>query len=192
MNMLSNALDDLSDDAVLRLYVNGDNQAARELTLRLAPGVLSLAKRLLNDLTEAEDVTQEAMMRLWKMAPDWRSGEAKPSTWLYRVTSNLCMDRLRRRRSVGLDEIAEPKDTTATVVQTMQQNERAKALTAALDQLPERQRTAVVMRHIEEFANPEIAEILNISVDAVESLTARGKRALAALLLGQKEELGLE
>lgn len=190
--MLSNSLVDVSDDALLRLYANGDDVAARELTLRLAPGVLSLARRLLQDQTEAEDVTQDAMMRLWKIAPDWRPGDAKISTWLYRVTSNLCTDRLRRRRNVSIDLIAEPKDDTPSADARLQSGERAKALYNALDDLPDRQRQAVVMRHIEGFANPEIAAILQISTEAVESLIARGKRALASSLLDQKATLGLE
>lgn len=190
--MLSNSLVDVSDDALLRLYANGDDVAARELTLRLAPGVLSLARRLLNDQTEAEDVTQDAMMRLWKMAPDWRPGDAKISTWLYRVASNLFTDRLRRRRNISIDLIAEPKDNTPSADARLQSNERERALYDALDNLPERQKQAVVMRHIEGFANPEIAAILEISTEAVESLIARGKRTLASMLLDQKAKLGLD
>jgi RNA polymerase sigma-70 factor (ECF subfamily) len=65
-------------------------------------------------------------------------------------------------------------------------------LQAALDQLPDRQRQAVILRHIEGLTNPEIAQILDVGVEAVESLTARGKRALTALLSGRKEELGYD
>ena len=143
------------------------------------------------DPAEAEDVVQEAMLRLWRAAPDWRQGEAQVSTWLYRVVSNLCIDLLRRRRGVGLDEVAEPPDDRPGAEARMQTKARADALQQALATLPDRQRQAVVLRHIEGLGNPEIAEVMEISVEAVESLTARGKRALAAELSARKEELGI-
>ncbi len=184
-----------TDDTLLALFANGDRGAARLLTVRLTPRVLSLAQRMLGDRAEAEDVAQEAMLRLWKIAPDWRPGEAQVSTWLYRVASNLCTDRLRRRRSVGLDEAFgegnEPEDFSPGVVRRMQDAERAAALKAALAQLPDRQRQAVVLRHLEGLSNPGIAEVMEIGVEAVESLIARGKRALASRLSGRRAELGL-
>ncbi len=190
--MALDAINDVSDDALMVLYANGDQDAARALTYRHAPRVLALSGRLLRDKAEAQDVAQDAMLRLWKIAPEWRQGEAKVSTWLYRVTSNLCIDRLRRKKGINLDEIAEPADQKPSVEKQMQSHDRAQALQDAMAQLPERQRLAVTLRHIEELANPEIARIMQISVEAVESLIARGKRNLAGLLLGQKKELGLE
>ncbi|WP_299349954.1 RNA polymerase sigma factor [uncultured Shimia sp.] len=190
MQMPFDAQDDISDDALLVLYANGDAAAARVLTLRLTPRVFGHANRLLGDRAEAEDVAQEAMLRLWKIAPEWRQGEAKVTTWLYRVVANLCTDRLRKKRGVALDAVPEPEDDTASVVDKMQDRARVDALQAALAQLPERQRQAVVLRHIDGLANPEIAEVMEISVEAVESLTARGKRTLAAALAGRREELG--
>lgn len=184
------AMNDTPDEALLVLYANGDPDAAKALMMRLTPRVLGYAARLLSDRAEAEDVAQEAMLRLWKVAPDWRQGEAKVSTWLYRVVTNLCTDRLRKKRSVALDEVAEPEDGRASVAQGMIENERAAALKAALATLPERQRQAVILRHIEGVANPEIAQMMDISVEAVESLTARGKRALTAALADRRKDLG--
>lgn len=183
-------LSDVSDEALLVLYANGDPAAARALTLRLTPRALGYAARVLGDRAEAEDVAQEAMLRLWRIAPDWRQGEAKVSTWLYRVVTNLATDRLRRRRGLGLDEAPEPEDGRPAVLDVMIEADRAAALQAALDRLPARQRQAVVLRHLEGLSNPEIAEAMDIGVEAVESLTARGKRALAAMLAGQREDLG--
>lgn len=190
--MALDAQAEVSDDALLLLYANGDGSAAQVLTARLAPRALSVATRMLRDPAEAEDVVQEAMLRLWRAAPEWRQGEAKVSTWLYRVVSNLCIDLLRRRRGVGLDEVAEPPDDRPGVEAQMQTQARADALQQALATLPDRQRQAVVLRHIEGLGNPEIAEVMEISVEAVESLTARGKRALAAELKARKDELGIE
>ncbi|MBB4175325.1 RNA polymerase sigma factor [Sulfitobacter noctilucicola] len=178
--------------ALLERYAQGDTTAARALTAALTPRVYGHAFRVLGDGAEAEDVTQEALLRLWKIAPEWRTGEAKVTTWIYRVTANLCTDRLRRRRGPGLDEIEEPADPSMSVEQRLQEITRRDALQAALDTLPDRQRQAVVLRHIEGLANPEIAAILDTGVEAVESLTARGKRALAKVLHGQREALGYE
>lgn len=186
------AYSELADDALLAQYSQGDAAAARVLTTRLTPRVFGHAFRMLGDRAEAEDVTQDAMMRLWKIAPDWREGEAKVSTWLYRVTANLCTDRLRRKRGVGLDEVDEPLDPSPSVTNQLQTRERMDALQAGLQTLPARQRQAVILRHIEGLANPEIAEILEISTEAVESLTARGKRALAQALAPAREKLGYE
>lgn len=181
-----------SDTSLLRRYAAGDARAARALTQRLSPMVFRVAVRLLGDRAEAEDIAQEAMLRLWRIAPDWREGDASVSTWLYRVTVNLCTDRLRspRSRSAGWPDDFDPPDDTPGPEMRLQEAARATALESALGVLPERQRTAVVLRNLEGLSNPEIADIMDVSVEAVESLVARGKRALAKLLAKQREELG--
>jgi RNA polymerase sigma factor (sigma-70 family) len=189
--MAFDAMTEVGDDALMVLYSNGDIQAAQALAYRHTPRIVAQANRLLRDQAEAEDVAQDAMLRLWKIAPDWRQGEAKVSTWLYRIVANLCTDRLRKRRSIGLDSIAEPEDGAPSVEASMQADERLRALHMGLAQLPERQRIAVTLRHIDELSNPDIAAAMGITVEAVESLTARGKRALATILNSKKQELGL-
>lgn len=189
------AMSEAPDEQLLEAYARGDAAAARILTQRLAPRVLAHAYRMLGgDRAEAEDITQEALLRLWKAAPEWRAGEAKVTTWLYRVTANLCIDRMRKRKRAGpdLDEVPEVADDAPSAAETMQQAARAEALQQALDALPERQKQAVILRHIEGLSNPEIAEIMDIGARAVESLTARGKRALEAILAGRRAELGYE
>jgi len=181
------------DAALLVAFANGDAGAARLLAERLLPRTFAQAHRMLGDRAEAEDVAQDAMMRLWKIAGEWRQGEAQVSTWLYRVTANLCTDRLRRRkRSMPLDAVAEPLDGAPSVLAQMHRDARATALSDALAQLPPRQAEAVALRHLEGLSNPEIAAVMEIGVEAVESLTARGKRGLAAILAGRREELGIE
>lgn len=189
------AMNDRDDEELLAAYAAGDAAAARALTARLTPMVFAHACRMLGgDRAEAEDVAQEALLRLWRAAPAWRKGEAKVTTWLYRVTANLCIDRLRRRRrsGLGLDAIPEPVDDAPSAEAGLQTEARAAALQAALDTLPERQKQAVILRHIEGLSNPEIAQIMDIGPRAVESLTARGKRALEMLLLGRRAELGYQ
>jgi RNA polymerase sigma factor (sigma-70 family) len=195
MDMAFDALSDVSDEALLVLYANGDAAAARALTLRLVPRILGYSARLLGDGAEAEDVAQEAMLRLWRVAPDWRQGEAKVTTWLYRVVTNLCTDRLRvrqRRKVTTLDDAPDIEDGAPAVEAKLIDADRMAALNAALAALPDRQREAVILRHIEGLSNPEIAAVMDIGIEAVESLIARGKRTLAASLSGRSEELGYD
>lgn len=182
-----------SDADLLAAFAGGDRAAALELTQRLTPRVMGQAYRMLGNRAEAEDVAQDAMLRLWKIAPDWDAERAKVTTWLYRVVANLCTDRLRKSgRGVALDAIAEPADTAPSVAQTLQDTARSDALRQALADLPDRQGQAVALRHLEDLGNPQIAEIMKTNVRSVESLIARGKRALIAGLAGRKADLGYE
>ena len=193
MTMAASELGPLDDGALMVLFANGDPQAARLLSARLLPRAFRHAARVLGNQSDAEDVAQDAMLRLWRAAKEWKTdGAAKPSTWLHKVVANLCVDRLRKSgRSVELgdDDFA---DDAPGAEARMQDRGRMEALDAALARLPERQRQAVVLRHIEGLSNPEIADALDIGVEAVESLTARGKRALKTALEGQKEALGYD
>jgi RNA polymerase sigma factor (sigma-70 family) len=197
MEMALDGLATASDEVLLVLFANGDRQAAHVLSQRFVPRILGYASRLLSgDRAEAEDVAQEAMLRLWRVAGTWRSGEAQVATWLYRVTTNLCTDRLRarQRRRIAADiaDVPAPADNAPTVAAQLMDADRLRALEQALECLPDRQRQAVVLRHIEGLGNPEIAMIMDLGVAAVESLTARGKRALALVLGGQRDALGYE
>ena len=194
--MAFDATTDASDDDLLAAYAGGDRLAARLLSDRLLPRVLGYATRLLGgDRAEAEDVAQEAMLRLWRIAPDWRRGEARVTTLLYRVVTNLFTDQLRsgRRRAAPMgDDLPDMPDDSPGAEARMVQAARLAALDAALAALPDRQREAVVLRHIEGLSNPEIAAVMGIGVEAVESLTARGKRALTVALQGRRDGLGYE
>ncbi|MGB1236247.1 MAG: sigma-70 family RNA polymerase sigma factor [Planktomarina sp.] len=184
--------DGTDDAALLAAMAAGDVRAARALSNRLTPIVFSHAMRLVGNAALSEDITQEALIRLWKIAPAWEADRAKVTTWLYRVTANICMDHLRKKKILGSDDVPELVDDTASAAEQMQNKSRADAMQTALMQLPDRQRQAVVLRHIDGFPNPEIATIMDLSVEAVESLTSRGKRALTQLLMPQKSALSYE
>ncbi len=193
--MASDTTDEVPDEDLLAAYARGETAATRALTLRLVPRVMGYASRLLGDRAEAEDVAQEAMLRLWRAAAKWRAGEAQVSTWLYRVVANLCTDRLRarqRRRTEALEAAPEVADRAAGGDAGLIEADRAAALEAALRELPDRQRQAVVLRHLEGLSNAEIAEVMEIGLEAVESLICRGKRTLVALLAGRRDDLGYE
>lgn len=175
-----------SDAALLARFASGDQEAARLLTEQHLPRVLALANRMLRDVAEAEDVSQEAMLRVWRAAATWEPNGARLSTWLHRVTLNLCYDRLRKKRGAPLDEAPEPEDPAPSVQAQLESAERNTELQKAMADLPERQRAAIVLRHFEERSNPEIADALDVSVEAVESLLARGRRALKAKLKDRK------
>lgn len=189
--MTQSQTDPAAEAALLDAYAAGDADAARTLATKYTPLVFAHAFRMLNDRAEAEDVAQEAMLRLWRHAPGWDSaGGASVRTWLYRVTANLCIDRLRKTRPDGLPDDLDVADDGPGAEARLQNKARKMALEDALMQLPDRQRQAVVLRHIEGLGNTEIAQIMDIGPRAVESLTARGKRALATLLSGQRKGLG--
>lgn len=189
--MTQSQTDPAAEAALLEAYAAGDTDAARTLAVRYTPLVFAHAVRMLNDRAEAEDVAQEAMLKLWRRAPAWDAeGGASVRTWLYRVTANLCIDRLRKTRPGGMPDDLDIPDDGPGAEALLQAKARKLALDEALMQLPDRQRQAVVLRHIEGLGNTEIAQIMDIGPRAVESLTARGKRSLTALLSGQRTGLG--
>ena len=179
-----------ADHALLAAFADGDRRAAQQLTERLMPKIYAHAYYRLGNTSDAEDVTQEAFLKLWKVAPNWKQDKAHVSTWLYRVVSNLCKDRYRRTTLEATTSIQEPADESASPTSELDEQIRQKALYAAMSALPESQRLAVQLRHIDELTNPQIAEIMDLSIEAVESLTARGKRKLTKILQTQKSELG--
>lgn len=165
----------------------GDRAAAQALMARHLPKMLSLARRMLPGRSEAEDCVQEAFLRLWTHAARWRPGAAKFETWLYRVTLNQCYDRLRRKPTLGLDAAAEIADSEPGPQAALENAALAAEVEAALAELPERQRAAVLLCHYQERGNIEAAEILGVSVEALESLLARGRRTLRIRLAHLKE-----
>lgn len=165
----------------------GDRAAAERLMLRHLPKMLALAKRMLSDSAEAEDAVQDAFMRLWTHAGRWQPGQAKFETWLYRVTLNKCFDRLRRRPTVALEAAIAVPDPSPGPASNLERVALSGQIAAAMAALPERQRAAIELCHYQECGNIEAAEILGISVEALESLLARGRRALRIRLLHLKD-----
>jgi RNA polymerase sigma-70 factor (ECF subfamily) len=170
------------DEALLVQVADGDPAAVRALVGRKLPRILMLAQRMLADPAEAEDVAQEAFLRVWKQAPKWRPGTARFDTWLHRVTLNLCYDRLRRRREIATDTPPEQIDEGLAPDRGLMAQDTGVRVNQALQRLPDRQREAIVLCHYQELGNIEAAAAMGVSVEALESLLSRGRRSLRAAL----------
>ncbi|HEY1225184.1 MAG TPA: RNA polymerase sigma factor [Brevundimonas sp.] len=172
------------DEDLVRRVGQGDPAAIQALVARKLPRMTALAQRMLGDPVEAEDVAQEAMLRAWKQAPRWAPGKAKFDTWLHRVGLNLCYDRLRRRREIPTDSPPERIDEGPAPDRGLLAADVGARVNAALARLPERQREAIVLCHYQELTNIEAAALMDVSIEALESLLSRGRRTLRQALSG--------
>lgn len=178
-------LDDPDDDLLVRL-ARDEPQAARDLVARKLPRLLALAQRLLGQRAEAEDVAQEAFLRVWKQAPHWRRGQARFDTWLHRVVLNLCYDRLRGARAAheqSVDELPDVADSAPSPEQRLSHAQGSARVEAALAGLPARQREALVLQYYQQLPQAEAAALMEISEDALESLLRRARKNLQSRLL---------
>ncbi len=175
------------DEELLARVADGDPASVRALVARKLPRLLSLAGRMLGDASAAEDVAQEAFLRVWKQAPRWRPGAARFDTWLHRVALNLCYDRLRRRRELSYAEPPDRADEAPGPERGLEAADTGRRVSAALQALPDRQREAIVLCHYQELGNIEAAAIMGVSVEALESLLGRGRRTMRVVLADLRE-----
>ena len=169
------------DVALVLAAGRGDVAAARQLVDRLLPPIVAFSARMLGDGAEAEDVAQEVFVKAWKAAPCWRPGGARFTTWLYRVAHNACIDRLRRRPA-SLPENYDAADERPGPEDAIEAASKERTVRQAVDLLPERQRAALALCYYEGLSNRQAADIMEITVEALESLLSRGRRALRTQL----------
>ena len=159
---------------------DADAAAFRQLSDRHLRSIVHFAGYLLGNDSEAEDVAQETFLRMWNSAARYEP-RAKVSTYLHRIARNLCVDRLRKRRegaSDNLDDLNDGDRPSALLVQ----KQRSQRVTEAIGDLPERQAIAITLVHLQGLTNIEAAEVLEVSVEALESLLARARRSLRGRL----------
>lgn len=178
-----------ADHALMQAVADGEEGAFARLISAEAPKLTRFVASMLSDLSEAEEVVQEALLRLWKQAATWEP-QARVGTFLHQVAYRIAIDRLRRRRPHvdidGLDDILE--DESPTPERHMAQKDDSRVVQAALDRLSERQRTVIVLAHFQELGQAEAADIMGIGEHAYESLLARARRRLRHLLTGRDVE----
>lgn len=174
-------MDGPSDQQLMERAGKGDQRAFQTLVRRHAGQAHRLARRILGSDALAEEIVQDALLRVWINAPRWRP-EAAFRTWLYRIVVNLCLNAKRRPAGLPLaaaDDVADPAPGADA---QLEQRERDRGLVAAIDALPARQRAAIVLTYQEGLANAEAAAVLDISVSGFEALLVRAKRELRAAL----------
>lgn len=180
----------IDPDADLVLRVGRlDRAACEELVGRHLSRVTAVAYRVLGNSADAEDIAQEVFLKVWQHAASWRPGQALFSTWLHTVTVNLCRDRLRKRRETGLEDAAEIADGRHDAEKTLHSSKVSHVVDQALASLPERQRVALTLCHYQGLSNIEAASIMDVSVEAVESLLSRARRGLRVKLQDQIADL---
>jgi RNA polymerase sigma-70 factor (ECF subfamily) len=177
------------DDATLLGFIAaGDQRAWKELVERHVGFVVAVAWRVIGNRQEAEEVAQETFIRLIKKAPNWQAGAASLRAWLARVSINLAIDRKRSDRTLPLETESENEPSQpAPAIERRLDIERS--VRTAMFELPERQAAALALVHYEQFSGAEAADFLNVSVEALESLLARGRRSLRQALSGKVHEL---
>jgi RNA polymerase sigma-70 factor, ECF subfamily len=177
------------DEVLMRRIARGDPGAVRQMTVIAVPRLHAFAARILRDRSEAEDVVQETVVRAVRQAPRWIAGNGRIDTWLHTVALNLCRDRLRRlRKELPTAKVPDQADTAPGPETVLLETERSQRVADAVHGLPERQREAILLVHYQELSGAEAAGILGISIEALESLLARGRRSLKEQFSKQEKD----
>lgn len=168
-----------SDGSLLALTASGDLGAFSRIVDRHQAMLLAVADRMMAGHGEGDDIAQEALLRLWRSAGQLDIGEAGAGPWLRRVVSNLCIDRLRvQGRLAPMDDAVPEPSEPPSQLSGLAGRQTAARMEQAMQALPDRQRLALALFHYEELSLLDIAGRLALTVDAVESLLARGRRTL--------------
>jgi len=177
------------DKDLLDRLAGGDETAFRLLVERHVDRAYAIALRIVGNAADAEDVVQDTMLKVWTHRGRWQHGRAKFSTWLYRVVSNRCIDLRRKPRTENVDAVPEVADTQLDAAEVIERNEVGTLLEVAMRKLPEQQRVAVILSYHENMSNGEIAEVMDTTVAAVESLLKRGRQQLREMLRRHERDL---
>ena len=179
----------MTDEELMLAVSKGDQSAYQTLVSQHLNAISHYAFRLLGNRKDTEDICQEVFLKLWTNASKWQPEKAKLTTWLHRITHNLCIDYLRKH---GRTHTSDTLDIGAAehLLETPQSDEQNESiaidekqrLNHAISLLPETQRSALMLCHYAGFSNKEAAAIMNVSVKALESSIARARRSLRTQL----------
>ena len=175
------SLADSPDEALMARVREGDRDAFREIVTRYIDRIVGLARRVVGEV-EAEEVAQDVFLKLWARRDRWSPGGASFYTWLYRVALNRCIDYTRRRATSPIDEVEDRPDDAKSPLDICEANETARRLRTALRHLPLRQRIAITLYYHHDLTAAEVAAIMKLRVNAVESLLKRGRQKLRDLI----------
>jgi RNA polymerase sigma-70 factor, ECF subfamily len=167
-----------TDEELMAQVQRRDREAFTRLLDRHLAGLQKFLIRTTGNGADADEVAQEAFLRIWTRADSWQSDRVRFTTWLFRIARNLAIDRHRRRRETNDEDLEQIADEAPDTAHTIDAERRRKMMQNAIAQLPERQRTALVLCHFDGMSNPDAAAVLDVSVDALESLLARARRSL--------------
>lgn len=196
---------------LVALVTQGDSRAFAELVQHHLPAIETYARRILVDESLAQDIAQDTLLVLWQRSAEFKPEKARLTTWLHRVAHNRCIDFLRRQKretpiasneliarqegaantvcevSGEVSEIASlPLQASVISEASSASDARISSLDAALRQLPESQRTALVLTYYQNLSNREVATVINASTRAVESLLCRARSNLKKQLESQQ------
>ncbi len=169
------------DDKLMRQVANCSETAFRLLAARHLPAMLRLARRMLGPV-DAEDASQEALVRIWSNAGQWQPERARLGTWIHTIVYRLCLDRLRQTRTVALDEAYEAEDESPGAEEQVALASDLRRLGVAMDKLPPRQRAALTLFYYDEMSGSDAAAVMDLSLKAYWSLLHRARQALQAEL----------
>ena len=182
--------EEMTDEELMALIVDQkDQRAFAELTTRYRRKLFATCYRMLGNPEEAEDAVQESFLKLWNYAASWDRKKAKLSTWLYTVTTNPCRDILRKRRAILVehdDNRISDDDEGPDVVEAKQ---RARIIKKAIQELPDRQRQALVLSYYQGMSHKEIGDIMDSTPKSIEGLVARARNDLKERLSALEEVL---
>lgn len=178
------------DAALMARIARGESGAVQSLVEIFLSRIFRFANRIVQDTAEAEEISQEVMLRAFRHAERWEPGKTRLNTWLHTVALNLCRDSLRRRarQRTTVTDLRDVADPSLDLESRLLETERAVSVSSAIHALPERQRNAVLIVHYQDLSGAEAALVLGVSVEALESLLSRACRRLRQNILRQEPD----
>jgi RNA polymerase sigma-70 factor (ECF subfamily) len=170
-----------TDEQLMQGIAGGNLDAFNELVLRYQSLAWRMAYRFLGDSMEAEDIAQEAFLKIVAAAPRYRP-VARFRTYFYHILTHLCIDHTRKKHPANIDNIPEMKDPSSGPAESLIGKECRAQVRTALETLPPNQKAAVILRHYEDLSYAEIAQVLGVTPKAVERLISRARAFLRVRL----------